>query len=262
MKHQLTLSVVSHNHNVHIKNLLLDLAKLQRNDFRVILTLNLPEELPLDISLLPYEVMIVRNATPKGFGSNHNAAFKECHSKYFVILNPDVRFLDDPFDIIMGYLNIHPKSICAPTVINAAGVLENTARLSPTPSFLLKKLVHHLLNIQLPADSIHENSTAYFPDWIAGMFIVVAHDVFQRINGFDESYHLYYEDVDLCMRAKSIGYDAVVLKNARVIHEAQRDSHRKIKHFFWHVQSILKFFMSKSYHQLRDARLRDNLHTH
>ena len=262
MKHLLTLSVVSHNHDAHIKNLLLDLAKLQRKDFRLVLTLNLPEELSLDIAALPFDVTIIQNQTPKGFGANHNAAFKQCFSKYLVILNPDVRLLDDPFDHILDYLNHSPKTICAPMVVDQAGDLENSARFFPTPSFLFKKLACKMFRLSLEPDHIPESNVAYFPDWVAGMFIVVSHDAFKMIGGFDESYHMYYEDVDFCMKGKSIGYEVVVLKNTKVIHEAQRDSHRKMKHFIWHIQSIIRFFSSQSYQQLKLSRLRDNLHTH
>lgn len=256
MKHLLSISVVSHDHDDHIKNLLLDLAKLQRKDFRVILTLNIPEKLSINISQLPYEVVILNNETPKGFGANHNAAFKICHSKYFVILNPDVRFLNDPFEVMVDYLSSAPNAICAPVVVNTAGVLENNARFFPSPLFLIKKLIYKMININLQADLIPENTHVYFPDWVAGMFIVVASDTFRTIGGFDESYHMYYEDVDFCMRAKLIGYETVMLKDATVIHQAQRDSHRKLKYFIWHLQSILKFFMSKSYLQLKLSRFR------
>lgn len=262
MKHLLTLSVVSHHHGDHIKNLLLDLAKLQRNDFRVLLTLNLPEELPVDIAALPFEVMMIDNETPKGFGANHNAAFKLCDSKYFIILNPDVRLLEDPFHNILNYLNHSPQSICAPIVVDQAGEYEHNARFFPTPFYLLKKLVCKVVRVKLEADHLPENEQAYFPDWVAGMFIAVSHDAFQMIGGFDESYHMYYEDVDFCMRGKSIGYGVAMLKNTRVIHQAQRDSHRKMKHFIWHIHSIIRFFTSQSYQQLKVSRLRDNLHTH
>jgi N-acetylglucosaminyl-diphospho-decaprenol L-rhamnosyltransferase len=251
MKNNFTLSITSHGHRDHIRELLLDLAVLKREDFNVILTLNLPEELPLDLSTLPFEIIVIHNDIPKGFGENHNAAFTRCESEFFVILNPDVRLLEDPFDVIMGYLRRSPYTICAPLVVDEKGQLENSARFFPTPLYLTKKLIYKLLNIELNTDQIPESELAYFPDWVAGMFVVVASKAFEKINGFDESYHMYYEDVDFCMRAKVAGYNAVVLKDAKVIHEAQRDSHRKIRHLIWHLQSALRFFASKQFVQYK-----------
>jgi N-acetylglucosaminyl-diphospho-decaprenol L-rhamnosyltransferase len=247
MKNNFTLSIISHGHKAHIRELLLDLAKLEREDFEVILTLNCPEDLPLDLLTLSFEVIVIKNKIPKGFGENHNAAFTRCECEFFVILNPDVRLLADPFDVIMEHLRSSPNTICAPLVVDENGKLENSARFFPTPLYLTKKLIYKLFNIELNADQIPENDLAYFPDWVAGMFIVVASKAYKTINGFDESYHMYYEDVDFCMRAKVAGYDAVVLKNAKVIHEAQRDSHRKIRHLIWHLESAARFFISKQF---------------
>lgn len=246
-----TLSIVSHGHKSHIEHLFEDLAKLERQDINVILTINLPEELPVNINSLSCPVQIIHNKVPKGFGCNHNAAFSQSTSKYFVVLNPDVRLISDPFSALLNFLKKQPKSICAPVVLNQNGELEDSARFLPTPFFLFKKLVAKVFGFKLKLDKLAETPDAYLPDWVAGMFMVCLHDVYQEIGGFDERYRMYYEDVDLCVRARLSGCDIFVVKAAQVIHEAQRDSHRKINHLKWHVLSAMKFFLSKSYWRLK-----------
>ncbi|GAC1374951.1 MAG: hypothetical protein NVSMB40_12450 [Aquirhabdus sp.] len=56
------------------------------------------------------------------------------------------------------------------------------------------------------------------------------------------------------------GYPIAVVNGTKVIHEAQRDSHRKIRHLIWHLLSIVNYFMSKSYWQLKLLRLLSNAH--
>lgn len=245
-----TLSIVSHGHKAHIEYLLGDLAQLARNDINIVLTINLHENLPHNIESLPYAVKVIHNQAPKGFGANHNAAFVECDAQYFVVLNPDVRLIGDPFTALLTYMTHHPKSICAPVVVNQKGVLEDSARLLPTPFFLFKKLIAKVCGFKLKLDKLKENQTAFLPDWIAGMFVVVPHEVYQAIGGFDERYHMYYEDVDLSVRARLAGCEVAVVKDAKVIHEAQRDSHKKFKYFMWHAVNVFKFFTSRAYWDL------------
>ena len=65
------------------------------SDFALLLTLNLPETLPFGPADFPFPVRIVENERPKGFGANHNAAFRygeaEGEFRYFCVLNPDIR---------------------------------------------------------------------------------------------------------------------------------------------------------------------------
>ena len=244
-----TLSIVSHGHRADIRELLQDLAQLSRSDFDVILTLNLPEALPLDLATLPFQVKVLNNPTPKGFAANHNAAFAHNNGLYFVVLNPDIRLIGDPFPALLDYITHAPRSICAPLVVNKAGQLEDSARRFPTPFFLLKKLYNKLSGSVLSPDLIAENDQALFPDWIAGMFIVIPQATYQELGGLSERYHMYYEDVDFSLRARLHGFQIVVVKGAQVIHEAQRDSHRKLRHLLWHLSSILRFFLSKGYLQ-------------
>ena len=83
------------------------------------------------------------------------------------------------------------------------------------------------------------------------MFMMFRADTFRMIGGFDEGYFLYYEDVDLCWRLRRQGYDVALLPMVRVIHAAQRASHRDLRHLGWHVSSMLRFFVKRGLEYLR-----------
>lgn len=254
-KTRLSVSIVSHGHKDHIVALLKDLEQLKRSDFEVILTLNLPEDLPIDFNALPFIVKLITNTTPKGFASNHNAAFAVCSGEHFVILNPDIRIVHDPFDTLMALLVKNPGSVCAPTVLNDAGAMEDSARSFPTPMFLLKRLTSRVLKLSLPDEPVPVTNDVLAPDWVAGMFVLVTHDIYQKLNGLDERYHMYFEDVDFCARARLAGCKVLVSRQATVIHNAQRESHRKMKYTLWHLKSAFKFFTSTAYVRIRLNRL-------
>ncbi|MEO8159500.1 MAG: glycosyltransferase family 2 protein, partial [Betaproteobacteria bacterium] len=71
----MTVSIVSHGHGAMITALLADLGTHCGADISVILTFNIPESTAIGDAGLPFPVKVIRNASPTGFGANHNAAF-------------------------------------------------------------------------------------------------------------------------------------------------------------------------------------------
>lgn len=245
MHKKLTLSIVSHGHRAHVANLLQQLARLGRSDFEVILTLNLPESVVVET--LPYPVRLIHNSAPKGFGANHNAAFLESVGDYFVILNPDIELPEDPFGALLELAQRDSLNICAPVIVDADGQVEDSARNFPTPYSLFKRLLCRLLGRPILQDTLLQDSDTLQPDWVAGMFVMVPRAIYQQLGGFNDDYFLYFEDVEFGARARLAGCHILVSKRARVIHQAQRDSHRQLRFMWWHVQSAAKFFRSAVY---------------
>ncbi|KQZ27562.1 hypothetical protein ASD58_13220 [Duganella sp. Root1480D1] len=220
------------------------LARLDRSDFEVILTLNLPEPEPLPLNTLPYPVRLIQNPAPKGFGANHNAAFQEGNGDYFVILNPDIELTEDPFGPLLKLAEQDSLTICAPLILDTAGQVEDSARNFPTPYGLFKRMLYRLLGRPIVPDTLRQDADTLQPDWVAGMFVMVARETYQRLGGFNDAYFLYFEDVEFGARARLAGCHILVCKHARVIHQAQRDSHRRLRFMLWHLQSAAKYFLS------------------
>lgn len=247
MRKKLTLSIVSHGHRAHVATLLRQLAGLDRSDFEVILTHNLEEAEPVALGTLPFPVRLIQNPVPKGFGANHNAAFLESNGDYFVILNPDIEMPEDPFGPLLELAERDERNICAPVIVDAEGKVEDSARNFPTPYGLFKRLLCRLLGRPITPDTLRQDAHTLQPDWVAGMFVMVARETYQRLGGFNDAYFLYFEDVEFGARARLAGCHIVVCKHVRVIHRAQRDSHRRLRFMWWHLQSATKFFFSLAY---------------
>ncbi len=90
------------------------------------------------------------------------------------------------------------------------------------------------------------------PDWIAGMFMLFPRSVFEELHGFDERYFLYYEDVELCARLALAGYKRLVCSDVTVVHDARRSSHGSLRYAVMHLKSIIRFFSSNVYYQIRN----------
>lgn len=55
-------------------------------------------------------------------------------------------------------------------------------------------------------------------DWVAGASMLIRREVLEQIGLFDETYFLYYEETDLCLRAKRAGWNVVYVPTATVKH--------------------------------------------
>jgi N-acetylglucosaminyl-diphospho-decaprenol L-rhamnosyltransferase len=244
-----SLSVVSHGQSQLVEKLLHDLASMDSGNLEVLLTLNIPETLGFDSADYPFPVRVINNPTPKGFGANHNQAFALAEAPYFCVVNPDIRLADSPFQSLLDCLRDASVGIAAPMVLSPHGSVEDSARRFPT----FQKLWGKLFRRRWTSDYILQDSLVNV-DWAAGMFMMFHRAVFAHLNGFNERYYLYYEDVDICARANLAGLRVVLCPTSRVIHHAQRSSHRKLKYLYWHLGSMLRFLSSAEYRQLRQLK--------
>lgn len=244
---ELSISIVSHGQADLVERLLMDIhSRCTGERYEVILTLNIPESLPFDLHGLGLPISVIHNRHPKGFGQNHNAASLRAKGRYFCVLNPDIRLQNDPFPILISELADASVGVSGPSIVNAQGKPEDSARNFPAPLELLGKLFGG-------RSSINEEQWAATnePDWLAGMFLMFPKGVFDKLGGFDESYFLYYEDVDICLRLWLAGYRVRLCRSTSAIHEARRTSRRNLKYMYWHLSSMLGFFFSASYRKIR-----------
>jgi hypothetical protein len=89
---------------------------------------------------------------------------------------------------------------------------------------------------------VKQEDGPFYPEWVAGMFMLFRREAFARLGGFDEGFFLYYEDVDICVRAWRQSLPVLVCPGVAVVHDARRDSHRSLRHLRWHLASIGRYF--------------------
>jgi len=241
----ISVSVVSHGHGVLIRELLADLQLLRGTALEILLTINVPETLPFDPESSEVPVQVIRNAAPKGFGANHNAAFGMAKGEFLCVVNPDIRVPEDPFPELTACLNNPRVGVAAPLVRAPNGSVEDSARRFPTPRILFGKVFRRILGIPEAPDYATSDPIIY-PDWVAGMFMLFKRETFASAGGFDEGYFLYYEDVDLCARLRANGLSVAQVTTRHVVHAARRTSHTNPRYASWHFRSMLRYF-SKGY---------------
>lgn len=239
MSERIHVSIVSHRQAGLVQNLLEDMrAHCQPEHIEVTVTVNVPEEVSFEAQTFPFPITVVRNEKRKGFGANHNAAFgRIASSRYFAVVNPDVRLRYDVFQPLVRVLEQNRSAaVVAPAVYDSNGVLQATARQFPTPWTLARRLCGFperqavMLDRPVPVD------------WVAGMFMLFQASAFRSVNGFDERYFLYYEDADIGLRFRAVQRCVVFHGAVDIIHDARRTSHRKPRYMLWHIDGMRKFF--------------------
>lgn len=233
---QITLSIVSHGQAFLIKSLLADLVELPQQNFEVFITVNLPED-ESPYQGYPFPLRIIRNDTPKGFGANHNAAFGQAKSKWFAVVNPDIRIKSLDLQALLLPFQDQAVAAVAPVVLSIDGKVEDSARRFPTLMRFAKRVLLRLRHTDYKVEV-----APYQVDWVAGMFVVFRRDAYQQIGGFDDRrFFMYLEDADICRRIGKKGWQVMVNPSGQVTHMAQRSSRRNLKHMRWHAVSALRY---------------------
>jgi GT2 family glycosyltransferase len=133
--------------------------------------------------------------------------------------------------------------LISPLIINSTNSIEDSFRFFPSFSSLIKKLFFKYEG----RFNFDNSKVIFYPDWVAGMFMLFPSSVFSTLNGFDENFFLYYEDVDICKRLSFHSKKIAVCSKVKAIHHAQRASRKNILYFRFHLFSLFRYFLKKYY---------------
>ena len=240
-------SLVSHGQGAQAWALLQRLAALPSwHPQRVVLTLNIPEPdfaAQVRATAWPFDMQVLENPAPLGFGANHNRAFardgEQGGSDFFAVLNPDIAWDEgsNPFDAMRRALEQTPQAgLAYPVQFDAAGNVQDSERLAPSPARLLRRYA--------PWGQRQEIGAEGSPEWVNAACILLPRAVYAQLGGFDEGFRMYGEDVDLCLRLQLAGWRMVRAEGACITHSAARASHRSLRHLCWHLQSLWRLWRS------------------
>ncbi len=244
----ITISIVSHGDVTKIKALFQSLfCEDAKDEYQYIITDNLGNEDYGDDIFT--DAILIHNKTPKGFAENHNAAFHHTRGKYFCVLNPDILFIEPVFKRLIGYLEEGRADILAPLFVDSDGVVQDSFRDLPTPRDIIARRLFKSSPVQRPLKPLS-------PDWLAGMFLLMHSQTFRTLNGFDESYRFYFEDVEFSTRARLAGFRLLLEPGVCAQHDAHRGSRQSLRYLSWHIRSAIHFFTSETYRKAKNSRKR------
>jgi len=146
------------------------------------------------------EAMLICNENNLGYGAANNIAALAAHGEFVAIVNPDVE-LDPKWSTEITSVIQHDGRCCAaegkllmadkPGVINCAG--------SSITLLAFGCMTHY-------GESAAAAAEGRLVGYASGAAFAISRDLFLKVGGFDESYFLYHEDVDLGLRMYESGW--------------------------------------------------------
>ena len=195
-------------------------------------------------------VSYVSSGKNLGFGRGHNSIINEipAFSTHHLVFNPDVCFEPSSIENLISVLNkSYDSALIAPKVIFPSGQHQFTCRRYPSLLELVIRRVRFLRPLfkKYYLNGIYHDkdlSKLFYADWIHGCFLLFNSSDFKKVNGFDERYFLYMEDIDICRKIDETGKKKLYCPHEVIIHHLNQQSNRNILAFAHHIQSIFQYF--------------------
>jgi len=159
----------------------------------------------------------------KGFAAANNVGFNASSGRYVAFVNPDVRVGAGDLVTLSSALD-HRYALVAPQLVNEDGSLQPNGRGWP---YLSRQVANRL------RPSAGEGQYRLYAQpgdpqlevvWLTGAVIAGRRETLASLGPWDESYFLYYEDVDLCLRARKKSVPSIVVGNVNWTHGWARES--------------------------------------
>src|SRR5215204_4321747 len=184
---------------------------------------------------LPSRVRLIRNEENIGFAGAHNRGIAASDGDPIVLINPDTLVERDFFEHLEGFLSRNPRvGISGPRILDSEGELQLSARreISVLSGFLgrtslLTRLFpkSSLVKSQFPAVTDQSHPTSV--DWVSGACMAIRRETLRDIGSLDERFFMYFEDADICRRARLAGWLVYYLPRAEIIHQTGASSRSK-----------------------------------
>jgi N-acetylglucosaminyl-diphospho-decaprenol L-rhamnosyltransferase len=180
---------------------------------------------PARDALAGLDVPLVVTGRNLGYGAGANRGLAVTGAtEHVLVCNPDLRVHPRAVERLVEALDAHPTwAIVGPRIVDAQGAVYPSVRSFPS---MVDAAGHALLALFWPDNRF---SRRYRPldaggdvarpvDWVSGACFCARRAALEELGGFDESYFMFAEDMDLCWRAHRAGWDVGVEPAAVVTH--------------------------------------------
>ena len=202
-------------------------------------------------------VYYLLNSENEGFAKANNKPLAACKGEQVLFLNPDTLIPENLFQLCLAYLAANEKvGALGVRMIDGKGrYLAESKRAFPSPGAAFFKMIG-LANV-FPSSrffnayalgNLNEFETARVPV-LAGACMMIKQPVLKTLNGFDERFFMYGEDIDLSYRIEQMGLENHYFAQTTVLHfkgeSSRKNSFTHIKNFY----GAMLIFVNKHYHK-------------
>jgi len=192
-------------------------------------------------------VTLIRSRVNLGFAAACNLGARHTQTEYLLFLNPDAELHQNTLSRALGFMANPAHStvgICGVRLLDEAGhVSRSCARFPSVRHFVLHamgidRLVPGLGHLMQDWDHLQTRQV----DHVIGAFYLVRSEVFKALQGFDERFFVYLEDLDFSLRARQAGWDSYYLADVQAFHAGGGTSKQvKARRLFYVLRSRLLY---------------------
>jgi N-acetylglucosaminyl-diphospho-decaprenol L-rhamnosyltransferase len=196
------------------------------------------------------DAVLVPTGRNLGYGRGVNAGLRRATGDILLVCNPDLVVGIDAVARLSACLREAPDvAVVGPTILEPDGTRYPSARSFPDLRDAIGHAAMSLLWPDNPFTRRYRRSEEVFAsasdaDWVSGACMAIRRIAFESVSGFDPSYFMYVEDLDLCWRLHRAGWRVLHLPEAEVTHlggiSAARHPYRMLAA---HHRSTLRFFV-------------------
>lgn len=217
--------IVTYNSGEYITRCLESIYKqTKKNIFELIIVDNASSDSTVSIVKQHFpKANIIKNEANKGFGAANNQGAKIAKGRFILFLNPDTELISDAISIFLSTCNLQPATCLGGRQVNSSG--KDAFSFGNFPSILqligdvgFRRLYPRYYKNKLSPACVVDFSEPQEVDYVSGAALFIRRDVFEKVDGFDESYFMYYEEVDLARRLQVAGYKLQVVPSATIVH--------------------------------------------
>ncbi len=196
------------------------------------------------------QVVLIANAENRGYAAGNNQAMRRAQGEFILLLNPDTEVQAGTLPTALRFLRAHPEvgAIGAKQLL-PDGQVQPSVRGFPTPRNLLFEVLG--LARLFPRSRL---LAAYRMRWFhydraspvdqpMGTFLMVRRAVIEQVGLMDESFPLFFNDVDWCYRIWQAGWQIWFVPEVVILHHggastrqvrraAILESHRALERFY------------------------------
>lgn len=197
------------------------------------------------------DIKLIESEINLGFGKANNLGATYANGKYLFFLNPDCLLLENSIFKFFNYFetnNYDEKlGVIGCTLIDKFNIMNTSYQKFPTPCRNIRKIIISRLNSLFKTKFIEKGSQNYKlnnsneVDFITGADLFIPLKIFNKLNGFDPIFFMYFEETDLQKRLSQLSLKRVILNDTNIIHLEGGSNNSKLSTTTLFVDSQFKY---------------------
>lgn len=220
---EVSVVVVSYNSERHLERCL---EGVVGHGYEVVVVDNASRDGSVDLVRRRFpDVRVVQLDQNLGYGGANNVGFRVTSGRYVLVLNPDAWPLGKAIGRLVEAAEVSPwAGIVGPRLVSETGAQLESVRGFPT----VWRLATEYLFLRWLAPRSRRLNAFYGAgmdtrkrgevEWVVGAAMLLRREAVEEVEGFDTSFFMYDEEVDLAFRLRQRGWDVLYYPHAEFVH--------------------------------------------